>query len=239
MGLETAVYIDDLVTDWPTGSDKIRQGDDHLRLIKVTLKNSFPNVDGAVTATPAALNSIPYDFAAFVTEMSKHFVPTGAIIKWSGAIIDIPVGYHICDGTGGTPDLRGLFIVGAGTLAVGATGGANSVSSSDAGGHTPVVQGHALTSGEMPAHFHTGITLPMSADDNAQTPMTFVEGSSVQGVGDVTFAGATTGSTGGGTSHTHGADAVADHHHTVATVPPYYALAFIKKTSSFVMPVAP
>lgn len=38
----------------------------------------------------------------------------GAIILWSGAIVDIPAGWQLCDGTNGTPDLRNRFIVGAG-----------------------------------------------------------------------------------------------------------------------------
>lgn len=33
---------------------------------------------------------------------------------WSGAIVDIPAGWQICDGTNGTPDLRNRFVVGAG-----------------------------------------------------------------------------------------------------------------------------
>ena len=47
------------------------------------------------------------------------FVPRsmeiGMIGMWSGAIVDIPNNYHLCDGTGGTPDLRDKFVVGAGT----------------------------------------------------------------------------------------------------------------------------
>jgi len=35
------------------------------------------------------------------------------IILWSGAIVDIPAGYVLCDGNNGTPDLRDKFIVGA------------------------------------------------------------------------------------------------------------------------------
>ena len=41
-------------------------------------------------------------------------VPKGGIIKWSGAVADIPGGWALCDGTNGTPDLRNRFIVGAG-----------------------------------------------------------------------------------------------------------------------------
>ncbi len=36
------------------------------------------------------------------------------IVLWSGAIVDIPDGWHLCDGTKGTPDLRDKFIMGAG-----------------------------------------------------------------------------------------------------------------------------
>jgi len=51
----------------------------------------------------------------------------GMIILWSGAIVDIPDGFALCDGSNGTPDLRNRFIVGAGDLhAVGATGGTTS-----------------------------------------------------------------------------------------------------------------
>ena len=38
-------------------------------------------------------------------------MPIGSIIMFGGSII--PSGWHICDGTNGTPDLRGRFIVGA------------------------------------------------------------------------------------------------------------------------------
>lgn len=52
-------------------------------------------------------------------------LPAGTIILWSGSIVSIPAGFIICDGTGGTPDLRNSFVVGAGdTYAVDDTGGA-------------------------------------------------------------------------------------------------------------------
>ena len=54
-------------------------------------------------------------------------IPSGLICMWSGAIANIPSGWHLCDGTNNTPDLRDRFIVGAGnSYNVGATGGANS-----------------------------------------------------------------------------------------------------------------
>jgi len=49
---------------------------------------------------------------------------SGGIIMWSGAVVDIPLGYVLCDGANGTPDLRDKFLVGAGNgYAVGANGG--------------------------------------------------------------------------------------------------------------------
>ncbi len=50
---------------------------------------------------------------------------SGIIVIWSGAIVNIPDGWVICDGNNATPDLRNNFVVGAGdTYAVGAAGGA-------------------------------------------------------------------------------------------------------------------
>lgn len=67
-------------------------------------------------------------------------VPSGGIIVWSGAASAIPVGYVICDGTNGTPNLKDSFVVGAGnTYAVNATGGfVSSGVMSSAGANTPL-----------------------------------------------------------------------------------------------------
>lgn len=52
-------------------------------------------------------------------------IPSGTIILWSGAIVNIPLGYVLCDGNNDTPDLRSRFLVGAGdTYSVDDTGGA-------------------------------------------------------------------------------------------------------------------
>ena len=42
-------------------------------------------------------------------------VLAGMIILWAGAVVDIPSGFVLCDGTNGTPDLRDRFVVGSGT----------------------------------------------------------------------------------------------------------------------------
>ena len=58
MGLESGTYISDLVATNPTGSDQKSQGDDHIRLIKSTVKSTFPNISGAVTPTHTELNYV-------------------------------------------------------------------------------------------------------------------------------------------------------------------------------------
>lgn len=53
-------------------------------------------------------------------------IPTGTIVIWSGAEVDIPSGWAICNGNNSTPDLRDKFVLGAGnSYAVNATGGTN------------------------------------------------------------------------------------------------------------------
>ena len=50
MGLESGTFLNELVITNPVGgSDNVDKGDDHLRLIKKLLKNSFPDVDQAVS----------------------------------------------------------------------------------------------------------------------------------------------------------------------------------------------
>lgn len=66
--------------------------------------------------------------------------PIGAIIWWSGTEANIPAGWHLCDGTDGTIDLRGKFILAASEgHPVGDTGGSEEV---------------ALTVEQMPEHSH-------------------------------------------------------------------------------------
>jgi hypothetical protein len=48
MSLESGSYVSNLVSSSPTGSDRKLQGDDHLRLIKSVLQNSFCGLTGAI-----------------------------------------------------------------------------------------------------------------------------------------------------------------------------------------------
>jgi len=57
MALESGTYIDSLNAANPASTDGLGQADDHIRLIKSAIKATFPNLDGAVTASVANLNN--------------------------------------------------------------------------------------------------------------------------------------------------------------------------------------
>lgn len=68
-GLETGDFIDDLVITNPLSSDLASTGDDHIRLIKKTVKASFPNIDGAVSATDEELSFVDGVTSAIQTQL--------------------------------------------------------------------------------------------------------------------------------------------------------------------------
>lgn len=87
----------------------------------------------------------------------------GMVMQYSGSLADIGVGslagWSLCDGSNGTPDLRDRFVIGAGNKPVGEKNPLASVTTSDDGAHTPVINGVAISIAQMPAHAHgnTGI----------------------------------------------------------------------------------
>ena len=172
-----------------------------------------------VTSTAAELNTLD----GINTAGNFGLVPSGGIIMWSGSVATIPSGWFLCDGTNGTPDLTGRFVVHAdadsgGTYAPGDTGGANDVTlnSSQIPSHTHTFSGTTNTTG---AHTHTvaagnsGGVDNIITTGNARANDTSYTTSSA-GDHSHTFSG-TTASTGGGGSHENR--------------PPYYALAYIMK----------
>ncbi|MGL5014602.1 MAG: phage baseplate protein [Bacteroidales bacterium] len=63
MTVETnARFVNDLNEAYPRNRDLIKEGDDHLRLLKSVLKNTFPGVDSAITASSAKLNHLDGTF---------------------------------------------------------------------------------------------------------------------------------------------------------------------------------
>lgn len=82
MALETGTYISDLVVANPTASDPKSQGDDHLRLIKSTLKTTFANVTGAVTPTHVEFNYMVGVTSAVQTQLNAKGAIAGQ--TWTG-----------------------------------------------------------------------------------------------------------------------------------------------------------
>ena len=114
---------------------------------------------GIPTGPTAAFgtNTTQLATTAFVTAA----IPAGVILLWSGSIASIPSGWLLCNGSSGTPDLRDRFVVGAGsTYAVGATGGATTVtlSTTNLPSHTHSISATGTTGTESQGHTHSGTT---------------------------------------------------------------------------------
>jgi len=72
----------------------------------------------------------------------KSLIPPGTIVAWYAIDKPVPDGWLICDGTNGTPDLRGKFLRGVATMA----DSGNDANASDThthGGSTAAAPEHA------------------------------------------------------------------------------------------------
>lgn len=69
MGLETGTYINSLNASNPLGTDPKSAGDDHIRLLKATIKATFPNITGALTPTHQQLNFVTGVTSAIQTQL--------------------------------------------------------------------------------------------------------------------------------------------------------------------------
>lgn len=112
-----------------------------VRIIEVASSKVFENGETHEThyrryvTFATGVGSIPWDDFVRINpllEIQKALVPVGMISMWSGTIEDIPALWALCDGTNGTPNLKGKFIVGydaedADYDAIGDNGGAKKV----------------------------------------------------------------------------------------------------------------
>tara|TARA_R100000781_G_scaffold1581_1_gene2690 strand:- start:1205 stop:1921 length:717 start_codon:yes stop_codon:yes gene_type:complete len=85
MGLETGTYISDLNSSNPVAGDPVNEGDDHLRLIKSTVKATFPSVSGAVSSTHTELNLLD-GVTANTTELNYVDITTLGTAQASKAV---------------------------------------------------------------------------------------------------------------------------------------------------------
>lgn len=93
----------------------------------------------------------------------------GMIILWSGSVVSIPSGWHLCDGTEGTPNLRNRFLVGAGqTYSPGASGGnvAHTHTLNISEHDHPMMGGTGIAAGD-DVEFTTDIATPLITEQEA------------------------------------------------------------------------
>jgi len=168
-------------------------------------------------------------------------LPPGSIILWYGSAAAIPGGWHLCDGTLGTPNMVGAVPVGADAVnnPVGVRKGAGTGTAVAAGAHThpgssdtPV----ALTVAQMPLHGHATMTnngggnlVDMSGGFalSSEAPTTYPANTGVPG----TAIGTQIGGTGGGATHQHGVTLASDgsHTHTITLDPIRVGLHYLMR----------
>jgi hypothetical protein len=210
-----------------------------------TKLTNFAAKDALSSGNPSKVikgTEIDAEFNAIATAISTKpestAIPAGIIVMWSGAIIDVPSGWYLCDGTNGTPNLRDRFVIGAGsTYSVAATGG-----SKDAivGSHTHTA---TFTGSALSGHSH-GVSDPghSHAMPNNQVRVTInntwigtTYNSERTSVSNLPTESATTGisinSASAGTPAGSVAVSTTGDSVTNANLPPYYALAFIMKAA--------
>ena len=155
----------------------------------------------ADTSNTATFNNINTTGNLNVTG-NFNMLPRGSIIAWYDVSTNnAPDGWHICDGTMGTPDLRGRFILGYITPTYPASGLTQRAVGSGGG-----EENHTLTVNEIPSHSHTG-TYKMCVNCG-------INGGGSDGWAEPTNNG-TTGSTGGNGAHNN--------------MPPFTVLKYIMK----------
>lgn len=159
------------------------------------------------------------------------FLLQSAIFPWWGRIDQLPPWLKVCDGSNGTPDLRGRFLLAAnGDGELGGWGG-------QFHGTTYFIQAHNHGGGTMDATL-SGANLPplsgsaaslkvtneniliqaLGASDPSQRSVAFVKTVSMTG-GNVNYSG--------GANHAHGIYPDGGHDHGFDAVPPYFRLHFV------------
>lgn len=195
-------------------------------LITGSAYNATTNV---LTFTMGGGDTVDIDMSGVISDaISSAVMPTGSIVMWSGAISTIPSGWALCDGAGSTPDLRGMFVIGAGgAYPVGASGGA---ATHDHGGKTGET---VLTEAMTPPHQHH-VVGPAGVSNDALTGTNSVSQERTTG-GDTEYIlnGNPAGAVNGVSSEPVGDGSANEGHDHVITsgsnLPPYFALCYIIK----------
>ena len=240
MGLETGNFISDLNDNWPVEEDGLNQSDDHHKLTKKTIKNTFPGSGGqgfnrAIVATEDELDttvgvtsSIQAQLdalSALVAANTLGNTPVGGVIDYNGLIANIPNNWQLCDGTNGTQNLVDQFVFGTVTEAeIGDSGGSADavlVSHTHTANHA-----HSASSDQIPPHDHdtdsslnntAGTTKFLLAQDGGSAPKKTELAGAFTPTITVNNQNVTTSNAGGSATN--------------ANLPPYVKLAKIQRMS--------
>jgi hypothetical protein len=178
---------------------------------------------GINTITPSTRLEVAGTISS-TTFVGNGTIPVGGIIMWSG--VSIPTGWALCDGTGGTPDLRNRFIIGAGsTYAVGTSGGSTTIEASNLPKHA-----HYIVD---PGHSHDVVLSGLFSNGQTSTNATYVGQSLGGGAGSRSNdPNAALTNTTGITISENGPILDSNYNQTLQTayLQPYYALAYIMRT---------
>ena len=166
-------------------------------------------------------NSSKFASTEWTNKIINNILSIGCIIMFNGAASNIPEGWHICDGTEGTPNLIGSFIKAAATS--GETGGETQIqlATDNIPNHTHSVLTSTLTTSSSGAHTHT-YTAPVKGSSNNASDKDIMETSSTQ---DTSSAG----------EHTHTVNVSQIQLSSVGSgtpldwEPKYYSLIYIMK----------
>ena len=149
MALESGTFIDALNVSNPTNTDSVSGADNHIRLIKSTIKATFPNLTAAVTLTAAEINALQ-GLQSLVGQLTA---PSGTRMLFQQSAA--PTGWTIDT----SHNDKALRVVSGST----STGGSVAFSSAftshtPAGSVSTTISGntgyHTLTTAQLPAHRH-------------------------------------------------------------------------------------
>ena len=165
-------------------------------ILGATTINGNVNVAGTVTAT------------AFSGPIGGS-VPVGGVIMWSGTIANIPTNWALCDGSQGTPNLQGRFVLDSGVQSdLGSTGGNATITISTV--NLPPHSHQYVDSGFQPGGYGEG-----TGQWYSWGPTGIGLGGAYGTLGHATSVNSNTGNTGSGAS--------------IYSMPPYYIMAYIMR----------
>ena len=191
----------------------------------------------------AATNQNVSNNASAISTLTPTPPPIGGIIDYYGALDTsgkypmtsdghINYNWHVCDGTDGTPNLVGKTVIGASKATYGNEGGSDTVTPSvtvNSATQSVSVNGHTLTTDEMPSHIHRiAAGWPIESGPTGTDSVSYSQHNEVRGFVNDMVGTTIIEATGGSQSHSHSITTSA-HEHTVkvesvSTYQPYKAL---------------